>query len=176
MGELRPREICIPAFVKGSHSWLPLPKHLCLDTLGNLPLYVKLTAHAFGPNCFFQLRLCHEGHCVDINKPIAYFPFLLPMFCLSWWRKLEETYLSYTGSAATFEENMEDHREAQIEALRQSWALVAEQSPLGYLTCGEEDAFDFKSKQMKIWTYLECRLRTESSLHISVVNKVSSSL
>lgn len=49
MGELGPREICIPSFLKGTGSWLPLPKHLCLDTLGNLPLNVKLTAYAFGP-------------------------------------------------------------------------------------------------------------------------------
>lgn len=38
MGEWRPRNICVLAIVKGTHSCPTSPKHLHRDTLGNLPL------------------------------------------------------------------------------------------------------------------------------------------
>lgn len=63
MGEWRPREICMLAVVKRTCSCPPSPKHLRLDTLGNLPrtsslLHVTLTlAAAFA--MFFLWRVLH---------------------------------------------------------------------------------------------------------------------
>lgn len=42
MREWRPRNICILAIVKRTCSCWPSPKHLCLDTLGNLPCISNL--------------------------------------------------------------------------------------------------------------------------------------
>lgn len=104
MGEWKPREVCVLAIVKGTHSCPPSPKHLRLDTPGNLPLrpsflHMTLTlAAAFGYIFLVKGPVCTQ------KKRIAYFLFLLSIFfwlcvCfLSQWRTLEETYLSYTGS------------------------------------------------------------------------------
>lgn len=68
MRELRPREICIPAIVKGTHSKLPSPKHLSLDTLGTLLVASNLVNKPLPLTTSFVYIFCYEGPCVQIKE------------------------------------------------------------------------------------------------------------